>query len=154
MSPFGALLTVIFVIGVPALILGFVRMLNPPPAQGEWPGHWQISIRGRHLVVGMVLLLLLAWLSDPREMTVALFLAAFLVVGYYIYSWQKEFLFLMGLSDDQLPGRHDKLIWAFALIALGPIGLWVFRSYHLANWPEHARQAGRMPGKPAPDHFS
>ena len=42
----------------------------------------------------------------------------------------------MGLRDDDFPGRHDKLIWAFLLFAFAPIAVWFFRSYRLAHWPE------------------
>ena len=48
------------------------------------------------------------------------------------------FVFLMGLCDDDLPGRHDKLIWAFLLFVFAPIAIWLFRSYRPAYWPEPA----------------
>jgi hypothetical protein len=58
------------------------------------------------------------------------------VLAWFVRNWRKEFVFLMGLRDDDLPGRHDKLIWATMLVALAPIGVWFFRSYRLAHWPE------------------
>ena len=33
--------------------------------------------------------------------------------GVVCRAWSHEFVFLMGLRDDDFPGRHDKLIWAF-----------------------------------------
>jgi hypothetical protein len=41
----------------------------------------------------------------------------------------------MSLSDDDFPGRHDKLIWAAVLTAFAPIGVWMFRSFRHARWP-------------------
>ena len=51
-------------------------------------------------------------------------------------AWVREFLFLMNLRDDDLPGRFDKPIWAGVLIVLAPVGLFLFRSYRLSHWPE------------------
>ncbi len=58
------------------------------------------------------------------------------VLAWFVRNWRKEFVFLMGLKDEDLPGRHDKLIWAVVLLGLAPIGVWFFRSYRLAHWPE------------------
>jgi hypothetical protein len=54
----------------------------------------------------------------------------------FAVSWVREFRFLMALRDDDLPGRFDKPIWAALLIALPPLGLFLFRSHRLAHWPE------------------
>ena len=62
---------------------------------------------------------------------------------WFVRNWQKEFVFLMGLRDDDFPGRHDKLIWAIVLLAFAPIGVWIFRSYRLAHWPEPKPRGGR-----------
>ena len=57
---------------------------------------------------------------------------------WFVRNWQKEFVFLMGLRDGDFPGRHDKLIWAVVLTAFAPVGVWFFRAYRLAHWPEPA----------------
>jgi hypothetical protein len=62
-------------------------------------------------------------------------IAAAVAIGFTVL-WCREFLFLMGLRDDDLPGRFDKPIWAALLIALPPLGLLLFRSHRLAHWPE------------------
>ncbi len=153
MSALEFMVIVALVIGVPALLLGLLRAGNPALASGEWPGHWHFSIKGWHLfAAALAFLLFLASMRGP-DGAIFFFLMALLIVGYYLYWWQKEFLFLMSLKDDQLPGRHDKLIWAFVLIALAPIGLWVFRSYHLAMWPKAEPQAKAFSGNPAPDLY-
>jgi hypothetical protein len=72
-----------------------------------------------------------------------LFGGAIVVVAFFLRAWRSEFLFLMGLRDDDFPGRYDKLIWSVVLTAFAPVGLWFFRSYHLAHWPEP---------EPKPDH--
>jgi len=66
----------------------------------------------------------------------------------YLAMWVHEFLFLMGLTDQDFPGRYDKLIWAGVLVALGPLGLWVFHRYRLATWVDPAA----APAKPAALH--
>lgn len=50
--------------------------------------------------------------------------------------WLREFSLLMRLDDGAFPGRSDKLIWAMLLIVLPPVGVYLFRSYRLAHWPE------------------
>ena len=51
-------------------------------------------------------------------------------------AWVREFAYLMRLGDDAFPGRNDKLIWAILLIVLPPVGVWLFRAYREAHWPE------------------
>ena len=31
--------------------------------------------------------------------------------------WILQFVFLMGLQDENLPGRHDKILWVVAFLA-------------------------------------
>ncbi len=64
-----------------------------------------------------------------------LVLVAGIAVAFAV-AWVREFQFLMALRDEDLPGRFDKPIWAFVLIALAPAGLFLFRSHRLAHWPE------------------
>ena len=50
--------------------------------------------------------------------------------------WVREFRLLMLRRDDEFPGRSDKLAWIFALTILAPAGVWLFRSFRHARWPE------------------
>jgi hypothetical protein len=68
-----------------------------------------------------------------------------IILTLFLRAWRHEFLFLMGRRDDDFPGRHDKLVWVLMLTAFAPVGLWFFRTYHLAHWPEPEP-------KPRPDH--
>lgn len=63
-------------------------------------------------------------------------LLAIMVLVWIAFSWIGEFLYLMSLRDEDFPGRHDKLIWAVALLLFAPVGIWAFRSYRVARWPE------------------
>ncbi|WP_406694501.1 hypothetical protein V5E97_25845 [Singulisphaera sp. Ch08] len=137
----GFLLTVVIVVGVPALALGLFRGVSPELAQGEWPESWRTLSPSRIIwqfggIVALVTLLFTASRGGPREAGFLLFLAALIVVAFFLWAWQREFLFLMGLRDDAFPGRYDKLIWTFLLIMMAPVGLWFFRSYRLTHWPE------------------
>ncbi len=44
-------------------------------------------------------------------------IVSFFVLAWFVRAWCHEFVFLMGLRDSDLPGRHDKLIWAFLLFS-------------------------------------
>jgi len=64
--------------------------------------------------------------------------AASVVVGgvlLVLMAWLHEFAFLMRQGDDAFPGRFDKLIWAFLMIVLPPVGVLAFWSYRRAHWP-------------------
>src|SRR5262249_19714677 len=50
--------------------------------------------------------------------------------------WLNEFRALMLRRDDEFPGRHDKLVWSVALLLFAPAGVWLFRLYRKAQWPE------------------
>jgi hypothetical protein len=76
-----------------------------------------------------------------------------LLAGACAAVWVHEFVHLMGLRDDELPGRFDKLVWVFVLVATGPVGAWAFRSYRTGCWPApltEAEAARRRAAKPAP----
>lgn len=70
-------------------------------------------------------------------------LAGLLVLVLFARSWMHEFIFLMNLKDSDFPGQFDKLVWALLMIGMAPVGLWLFRGYHLAHWPEPAAQTGK-----------
>ncbi|MCA1685275.1 MAG: hypothetical protein LC745_04705, partial [Planctomycetia bacterium] len=87
------------------------------------------------LAVGLLLVL---WgLSNP-PLLMGLFGLTVLVV--FAHAWLREFSFLMDLTDKDFPGRYDKPIWAFVLIATGPVGLWLFHAHRAAHWPSTATE--------------
>lgn len=72
--------------------------------------------------------------------------------------WTREFRLLMLRQSDEFADRHDKLAWTFVLTVMAPAGVWLFRSYRKARWPEAPAIVGPHPlddlepsGKPAPD---
>ncbi len=150
----GFLLTVAIVVGVPALVLGLLRGVSPELAQGsgrflahDYPAP---GLAGRRTRRALVVLLFAAANGGPREASFLLFLAALILVAFFLWAWQREFLFLMGLQDDAFPGRFDKLIWTFLLIVMAPVGLWFFRSYRLMHWPEPKTESGSQPHRVRP----
>ncbi len=57
------------------------------------------------------------------------FLVGLGVVAAMLVVWIREIVILMAVRDDELPGRFDKPIWAFLLIALPPVGVIAFRCH-------------------------
>jgi len=98
----------------------------------EWVKPWQVGLA---LILAVVLLMAMNAPPASRDDFAALALAV-IVLPLFLRAWRREFLFLMALRDDDFPGRHDKVIWAVALLAFAPVALWVFRSYRLAHYPE------------------
>jgi hypothetical protein len=50
--------------------------------------------------------------------------------------WRREFRHLMLRSDEDFPGRSDKLGWFLMLTFGAPAGVWLYRSFRKARWPE------------------
>jgi hypothetical protein len=96
------------------------------------------KIRIWQVVVAVAFMGLILAFLDRGAMRSGLPLVLAIAVGLILFgsAWVREFQFLMALRDDDLPGRYDKPIWAFVLIGLAPIGLFLFRSYRLAHWPD------------------
>jgi hypothetical protein len=143
----GFLLIIAFVVGVPALLLSVHRWAPPELVRGEWPETWPtISPRRIWQIGGAIALavFLCAFANaGPHEEGFFLLLAVLIMVALFLWTWQREFLFLMGLRDDAFPGRFDKPIWAVFLITMAPVSLWFFRSYRLAHWPEPKQVRGQ-----------
>src|SRR5262249_36601347 len=91
----------------------------------------------------LVLMLLLSSGLGPRGDFNVFVVVILVALGAFAYAWQRQFLFLMSLRDEDFPGQYDKAIWAFVLIALAPISFWMFRSYRLAHWPEPKHETAR-----------
>ena len=93
-------------------------------------------------VVGMLLLVS----SSPRF---AVLIVGFGLIGAYVAMLINALSFLMTRTDDDFPGTFDKPIWAALLLATGPLGLFLFRAYRQAHWPEPVEETR---AKPAPLH--
>ena len=53
-----------------------------------------------------------------------------------VYWWCTSFVFMMGLSDSQLPGRYDKILWFvvfFTLWIFAPVVFSMWRKAHLES---------------------
>lgn len=59
----------------------------------------------------------------------AFLLAMAVLAATAIYWWVHQFLYLMGLRDEDLPGRFDKPVWAFLMIVAPPVGLLMFMAF-------------------------
>jgi hypothetical protein len=137
---------IVAVIIVPALVVGFFallfglgRVVSPERVQRIGRGLRTAQYTLWHVMIGVMVtaLALHAFVGDTgNERLFSTTLLSLLVLGWFVRVWCNQFVFLMGLGDDDLPGRHDKLIWAFLLFAFAPITVWFFRSYRLAHWPE------------------
>jgi hypothetical protein len=98
---------------------------------------WRFNLWHMMAVMVVAALLLSAFSGPPSEgRAFSIVLLALGVLAWFIRVWCDEFVFLMGLRDDDFPGRNDKLIWATLLLLFAPISAWLFRSYHVAHWPE------------------
>jgi hypothetical protein len=87
------------------------------------------------MAVVAVLALMLATSEAPAFW---LLFGGFALLVAFARAWIKQVTFLMSLRDEDFPGRFDKLVWAFLLVALAPIGYWAFRAYRDSHWPEPA----------------
>ena len=98
----------------------------------RWVRPWHLAL-GAAVALGFVL-------AEGEAIGLMIMAAALLL---FALAWFREFAFLMRLADDDLPGRYDKPIWAFLLIALPPVGALVFWSFRRAHWPEAKPAADR-----------
>jgi len=132
------LIVAALVVLLPALILGAVSFIR------EQVSFEALLPRGLEKVwylpaLFLALLILMFVLNSgpgPRGEFNVFVVVILVALGAFAFAWQRQFLFLMSLRDEDFPGRLDKAIWAFVLIALAPISFWMFRSYRLAHWPE------------------
>jgi hypothetical protein len=123
-----------------ASIFGLAQFLSPERIRrirrvrrGLWP--LKLSLWHTTIAVAVAAFVILAF-QNGYEIGLALTLISLFILAWFVRVWCSEFVFLMGLRDDDLPGRHDKLVWAFLLFAFAPIAVWLFRSYRVAHWPE------------------
>jgi hypothetical protein len=85
---------------------------------------------------------------DPEPFIFLLILGGLALIAR---AWRHEFVFLMSLRDDEFPGRRDKLVWVALMIFLPPVGIWAFRGYREAHWPEPVPEPVQAQPKPAPE---
>jgi hypothetical protein len=142
------LLAVVFIaamIGVPWLIFALASLFEGFP---------RLRLRQILGIVGVV-----AWVfgflsaSGPPQFTTGPMLLATTVGVLLCFAgmWTREFRLLMLRRADEFADRHDKLAWTFVLIAIAPAGVWLFRSYRKARWPEVAKADATHPlDEPAP----
>jgi hypothetical protein len=137
------------------LVLLVARMLDESGGRPEWLSNVCERLRplkAWHFLGVAVVAAALAISSNLSALLLALLGLAAVVV--YTVGWCREFLFLMGLRDDDFSGQFDKPIWAFVLVVTGPVGLWIFRTYRAAHWPSSIAPVPEpRPAKPshAPD---
>lgn len=126
------------VVGALSVLLYFSQILEPEYLRGTGRRirHWQFSIWQMMATVLVAALLFHMFTSPDGYISFWFLCLGFLI--WFVRSWQREFMFLMGLKDADFPGRHDKMIWAIMLSAFAPIGVWFFRAYRLAHWPAPA----------------
>ncbi len=135
-----------FTLVMPAMVVGFFAVLFALSRLTSFDGisriasdvrSWKFNLWHMMAVVFAAALLFTAFSGPPREGPVlAIVLLSLAVLAWFIRVWCDEFVFLMGLRDEDFPGRNDKLIWAVVLLILPVISVWLFRSYHMAHWPE------------------
>jgi hypothetical protein len=133
-----------FLIGIPAIVVGTFAVLFglSRVASPEWirrigndPRTWTFNLWQIMAVVGVAALVLHVLSGPHNGGAFSAVLLCLIVLTWFVRAWCHEFVFLMGLRDDDLPGRNDKLIWAVVLLVFAPFGVWLFRSYRLAHWP-------------------
>jgi hypothetical protein len=129
------------VIGVCSVLLCLSQIYGPQRAAGAGHGLRPPQIKLWHVMAAVIASALLVHIftaRGPEQAFPSMMLLCLGFLGWFVRIWQKEFVFLMGLRDDQFPGRLDKLIWVAVVLLLAPFGVWFFRAYRLAHWPEPA----------------
>jgi hypothetical protein len=124
---------------LPALVLGLLQFVAPQSSLHEGVRRRLAQFKLWQLIVAVILCGLLFSMTSVTSPIVPFMLAIVIVLGLYLRTWRDEFIFLMGLGDDDFPGRNDKLIWVLVLIVFAPVGPWLCRSYRLAHWPQPER---------------
>ncbi len=138
---------------LPALVLGLIQLVAPRSSVHEGVRRRISQFKLWQLSVGVILCGLLFSMTSVRSPIVPFTLAILIVLALYLRTWRDEFIFLMGLRDEDFPGRNDKLIWVLMLVVLAPVGSWLFHSYRLAHFPqpEQVRDSAEdVAGAPAP----
>jgi hypothetical protein len=124
-----------------AALFGVAKVFPPERRQHFGRGLRALQFRLWHVVITVLVtaLVLRAFGPGPfSDRMAAMAALSVLVLAWFVRAWCNQFVYLMGLRDDDFPGRHDKLIWVLLLFVFPPITVWFFRTYRLAHWPEPA----------------
>jgi hypothetical protein len=87
--------------------------------------------------------------GHPWQAEMYLFWTVVGLLLLFFGAWKREMRLLALRRDDEFPGRSDKRYWFLLLTLAAPAGVWIFRSYRKAHWPESGG-AGRnetIPGR-------
>jgi hypothetical protein len=139
---------------VPLLMLYLVRKLDgSAPRHGLSRGFaaWFREVKLWQVAAAIALSALVFAAATSREGAPFVFLLFLAALVLLVRAWRHEFLFLMALHDHEFPGRNDKLAWIALMVILPPIGLWTFRAYREAHWPEPVAEPVQGRTKPAPE---
>jgi prepilin signal peptidase PulO-like enzyme (type II secretory pathway) len=124
-------------VGTSAVIFGLGQVVSLEGLRRIGRNLWPFQFNLWQMMTGVALAAFVLMVFEWRYERIMIFtLISLLVLAWFVRNWRNEFVFLMGLRDDDLPGRNDKLIWAILLVAFAPLSIWFFRSYRLAHWPE------------------
>jgi hypothetical protein len=134
------LVFVAVVLSLPALILGILQLVAPHSPLHEGLLRRLARFKLWQLMGAVVVCGLLFAMSVAGSPIIPFSLLILLVLSVFLRTWRDEFVFLMGRKADDFPGQHDKLVWALALLLFAPAGVWFFRSYRLAHWPQPESQ--------------
>jgi hypothetical protein len=135
------LVSIAVVMGLPFLLLGLLEVFAPESAFRKSVGRGLTQFKLWQLAVALAIAGLLVAALTSHAPGFPLSLIGLIVLALLLRAWRNEFVFLMGRPDDDFPGRNDKLIWVIVLLFFAPVGLWFFRSYRMAHWPEPKPQA-------------
>jgi hypothetical protein len=141
------ILAILGLISIPLSVLPWLVMALAALIEG-FP---RLQLRQVLGIVGVV-----AWVlayvvggENAYVLTVASVVVILLMFGGM---WSHEFRLVMSRRSDEFPDRHDKLAWVFVLTVMAPAGVWLFRSYRKARWPEAIKAARPHPlDEPDPD---
>jgi hypothetical protein len=149
---FEFLLAVALVVGLPAMLLGLLQLIVPQSTLHERVRRRISQYKLWQLMIAVALLGLLFSMTTVQAPIVPLSLAVLIVLVLFVKAWRDEFILLMGLRDEDFPGRNDKMIWVLVLMFFAPVGTWFFRAYRLTHWPEPEPQpvTEAMPGSAVP----
>ena len=130
-----------FVIAFFSMIFGLAQVLSPDRIRRLGHDLWPLRLTLWQMMSAVAVAAFLMLVFEKGYMfAFVIVVVSFFVLAWFVRAWSHELVFLMGLRDTDLPGRHDKLIWAFLLLSFPPITTWFFRSYRQAHWPEPVQE--------------
>jgi hypothetical protein len=134
-----ALLIVVpaFVVAFFGALFGLAHVLSPERLRRIRENLWPLRLTRWQMMTAVAVagFLILAF-AQGYAVALAVLFISFVALAWFVRAWCHEFVFLMGLRDQDFPGRHDKLVWAFLLFTFAPLTVWLFRAYRRAHWPE------------------